>query len=81
VRVGVSGTLQLAGAVAEVSQLVEGKTVHFQDVPPSSEGRAGSSAEDAARGVQAAWDVEHAGDKAKRAMNSEVLVRVRVRVS
>ena len=46
VRVGVSGTLQLAGAVAEVSQLVEGKTVHFRDVLPSG-------AEDAAQGVQA----------------------------
>ena len=81
VRVGVSGSLQLAGAVAEVAQLVEGKTVHFQDVMPSSEGRAGTSVEDAARGVQASWDVEYAGDEAKRAMNSEVLVRIRVRVS
>lgn len=66
VRVGVSGTLQLAGAVAEVSQLVEGKTVHFRDVLPSG-------AEDAAQGVQASWSVEYSGDEAKRAMNSAVL--------
>ena len=64
-----------------MAQLVEGKTVHFQDVRPSSERRARSSAEDAALGVQASWDVEYAGDEAKRAMNSEVPVRIRVRVS
>ena len=29
VRVGVSGRLQVASALAEVAQFVEGKTVHF----------------------------------------------------
>ena len=61
VRVGVSGRLQVATALAEVAQFVEGKTVHF------------SGAQDDKQSVQASWSVDYAGDDAKRAMNSEVL--------
>jgi len=62
VRVGVSGKMQVSSALAEVTQIMEGKTVHF------------NGAQDAKLpSVQASWDVDYFGDDAKRAMNSEVL--------